>query len=90
MIYRLPLSHDAITEAIYPDMLKNFIFPQMEEEEDKFSNKMVHRTLLATSQELSRSLDGPPNTLDLMPLDCLFLEVNKKSAVSGSVGHVTQ
>ena len=48
MMYRLPFSDAAITEAIYPDTLKNFIFPQMEEEEeDKFSNKMVHRTLLA-------------------------------------------
>jgi len=72
MMYRLPFSDAAITEAIYPDMLKNFIFPQMEEEEDKFSNKMLHQTLLATFQELSRWLDGPPNTLDLMPLDSLF------------------
>lgn len=54
MMYRLPFSDAAITEAIYPDMLKNFIFPQMEEEDDKFSNKMVHRTLLATFQQLSR------------------------------------
>jgi len=44
----------------------------MEEEEEKFSNKMVRRTLLATFQELSRWLIGPPNTLDLMPLDYLF------------------
>jgi hypothetical protein len=48
MMYRLPFSDPVVTEAIYPDMLKNFIFPQMEEEDDKFSNKMVHRTLLAT------------------------------------------
>jgi hypothetical protein len=68
MKYRLPFSDSTITEAIYPDMLKNFIFLQMEEE-DKFSNKMVHRTLLATFPQLPRWLDGPPNTLDLMPLD---------------------
>lgn len=72
MMYRLPFSDAAITEAIYPDKLKNFIFPQMEEEEEKFPNKMVHRTLLATFQELSRWLIGPPNTLDLMSLDYLL------------------
>jgi hypothetical protein len=78
MIYRPPFSDDTITEAIHTDMLKNIILPQMEEEEVKFSNKMVHRTLLATFQELSRSPDGPPKTQNLMPLDSLFLEVNKK------------
>ena len=72
MMYCLPFSDATITEAIYSDMLKNFIFAQMEEEEDKFSNKMVHRTLLATFQELSRSLDGPPKTQDLMPLDSFW------------------
>jgi hypothetical protein len=72
MIFCPPFSDAAITEAFYKDMLKNFIFPQMEEEEVKFSNKMVHRTLLATFHELSRSLDGPPKTQDLMPLDSRF------------------
>ena len=78
MMYRLPFSEAAITEAIYTNMLKNFIFPQMEEEEDKFSNKMVHRTLLETFQELSRWLDGPPNTLDLIPLYSLFFFFGSK------------
>jgi hypothetical protein len=88
-MYRLPFSEAAITHAIYTNMVKNFIFPRMEKEEDKFYNKVVHRTLLETSQELSRWLDGPPNTLDLIPLYSLFLEVKKKDKFFGTFGHVT-
>jgi hypothetical protein len=50
MILRLLFCDVTRTEAIYTDMRKNFIFPQMEGDEVKFSNRMVHRNFPGTFQ----------------------------------------